>query len=209
MSSGFVVTGTDTGIGKTVASAMLTVGLGASYWKPVQSGLDGESDTDAVRRMTGLPDEFFLPEKYRLTQPLSPHRSAELDGIEIDTASLRAIPRTPRRLIIEGAGGLMVPLSRDVLYIDLFVQWQWPVVLCARTGLGTINHTLLSVDALKKRSILIHGILFIGDENSDTQRTICEFSGVKILGRLPVMDKMDAGTLRKSFNENFMPGDFG
>lgn len=206
MNPKFIVTGTDTDIGKTVFAAALTLALDGCYWKPVQSGIE-TVDTRTVQKLTGLPDDRFLPERYVLTEPLSPHRSAELDGVEIDPESIE-IPDVDRPLVIEGAGGLMVPLTRGNLLINQFKKWQLPVILCARTGLGTINHTLLSCEALWSRKIPIHGIAFIGEENEDNIRTIAEFSGERVLGRLPLLETLDPDTLRTNFEENFNQGDF-
>ena len=138
---GFLVTGTDTGIGKTVVSAMLVRALNASYFKPVQAGLDEPTDTDAVRDLSAMPNDRFFPECYRLKEPASPHLSAAMEGIEIDIDRLQ-LPRSEHPLIVEGAGGVMVPLTNSVLFIDVFAKWQLPTILCARTSLGTINHTL-------------------------------------------------------------------
>jgi dethiobiotin synthase len=205
-----VVTGTDTGIGKTVVAAMLTLALDAVYWKPVQSGVDDGTDAAMVAAMTGLGPERFIPECYLLTRPLSPHRAAELDGIEIDLHSLVLPGNTPegRPLIIEGAGGLMVPLTRHTLYIDVFQHWGVAVLLCARTTLGTINHTLLSVEALRTRGIAILGIVFVGDEMPDNERTICDFAGVKRLGRLPILSRLTPVTLAEVFDTEFRRQDF-
>lgn len=212
MTNKCIITGTDTDIGKTVVAAMLTLALEASYWKPVQSGVEGGVDTKTVQKLTGLPAERFLPESYVLSEPLSPHRSAELDNVTIDLDKL-AIPDTDGPLIIEGAGGLMVPLTRENLLINLFRKWNEdehvPVILVARTGLGTINHTLLSLEALWSRNIPVHGIVFVGDENEDNMRTIEEFSDVKVLGRLPMLDSLDAKTLTSAFEDNFSLKDFG
>ncbi len=202
-----VVSGTDTGVGKTIAAAMLMQALGATYFKPVQSGLEDETDTDAVRRLTGLPDDDFLPEIYRLRTPASPHVSAEIDGVTIDPARL-APPQTDRPLIVEGAGGLLVPLTRQTLFIDAFADWGLPVVLCARTALGGINHALLSIEALKARAIPIHGIVFVGDPVPDTERTIVDFSGVRRLGRLPWLDRLNSTTLAQAFAQQFRLADF-
>lgn len=211
MSNRCIITGTDTGIGKTVVAAMLTLALDATYWKPVQSGIEGGVDTRAVQKMTGLPNERFLEEAYVFTEPLSPHRAAELDETSIDVDSL-AIPDTDGPLIIEGAGGLMVPLTRENLLINLFKKWneneRVPVILVARTALGTINHTLLSLEALWSREIPVHGIVFVGDENEDNMRTIGEFSDVKVLGRLPMLDSLDANSLTSAFEHNFNLDDF-
>lgn len=202
MTKRIVITGTDTGIGKTVFSAGLAGFLNGFYWKPVQSGLDGESDSEVVARLAGLPPGRVLPEVYRLKEPLSPHRSAELDGVAIDVARL-SLPDLPGPIVIEGAGGLMVPLNRRTKFIDIFAQWRVPVILCARTRLGTINHTLLSIEALRARSIPLVGIAFIGDEVADTQRTIVEFSGIRQLGRLPLLDPLTSETLREAMVAGF------
>lgn len=211
MSNKCIITGTDTGIGKTVVSAMLTLALQASYWKPIQSGVEGGVDTKAVQKMTGLPAERFFPETYVLSEPLSPHRSAELDDVQIDVHKL-VPPESDDPLIIEGAGGLMVPLTRENLLVNLFRKWneteRIPVILVARTGLGTINHTLLSLEALWARNIPVHGIIFVGEENEDNMRTIGEFSDVKVLGRLPMLDSLDANSLTKAFVDNFDLDDF-
>ncbi|PBB24564.1 ATP-dependent dethiobiotin synthetase BioD [Mesorhizobium sp. WSM4307] len=202
MTQRIVITGTDTGIGKTVFAAGLAGLLDGFYWKPVQSGLDGETDSEVVARLTGLPLERVLPEAYRLKSPLSPHRSAEIDGVAIKAADL-TFPVLPTPLVIEGAGGLMVPLNRHTRFIDIFAEWRLPVILCARTTLGTINHTLLSIEALRARSIPLAGIAFIGDEMADTQRTIVEIGGVPQLGRLPLLDPLTGKTLRDAMIAGF------
>ncbi|BBU61988.1 ATP-dependent dethiobiotin synthetase BioD [Methylosinus sp. C49] len=201
-----VVAGTDTNVGKTVFSAALAGALGAYYWKPVQSGLEGETDTMAVARLSGLSEERLLPEAYRLRTPASPHLSARLDGVEIDPARLAPPDRAP--LVIETAGGLMTPLTEASLTIDLIARWRLPVVLCARTTLGTINHSLLSLEALRRRDIPILGVAFIGEENEDTQRIIAKFSGARALGRLPFVAPLGAETLREAFLAHFRLVDF-
>jgi dethiobiotin synthetase len=195
MSARFVVTGTDTGIGKTVLAAGLAAALGASYWKPVQSGLDGETDTQAVRRLAELPPERIVPEAYRLSAPLSPHRAAELDGVTIDIDRL-APPDRPEGLVIEGAGGVLVPLSREVTFADLFARWRWPVVLAARTTLGTINHSLGAIEALRRRAVPLLGIVFIGEAAPDSEAVIAELGQVRRLGRLPRLDPLTPGMLK-------------
>lgn len=210
MKSAIVITGTDTDIGKTVFAAALCEALGGSYWKPVQAGTQGGTDRETVRRLTGLGEERLPAERYVLSQPLSPHRAAELDGITIDFEALTRLPPSPGPgpLIIEGAGGLMVPLTREHLVIDLIGRWQAPVVLCARTALGTINHSLLSIEALKRRAIPILGIAFIGEAMADTERTIIDFTGVKRLGRLPRLPSLDPASLKSAFTQGFAVGDF-
>ncbi|MBR1162049.1 dethiobiotin synthase [Bradyrhizobium elkanii] len=208
MSCRIVVTGTDTGIGKTVFSAGLAGFLGARYWKPVQAGIEEETDAQLVARLGELPADRIVPERYRLRTPASPHQSAALDGVRIDPAALDVPDVGDRPLVIEGAGGLMVPLDGSTLYIDVFARWQLPVVLCARTALGTINHSLLSVEALRKRGIDILGIAFIGESNPESERAICEIGQVRRLGRLPWLAPLAADTLQAAFKASFRQEDF-
>lgn len=202
-----VVTGTDTDIGKTVFAAALAGALGGHYWKPVQAGLEPRSDADSVATLSGLPPARILPEAYRLTTPCSPHRAAEIDGVTIDPDCL-ALPLVDGPLVVEGAGGVLVPLTRDLLFADLFARWKCPAVLVARTALGTINHSLLSVEALRHRGVPLLGIAFVGDEQPDSEATIARLGGVKRLGRLPWIESLDAGTLAAAFAANFDPDDF-
>ncbi|PKA43604.1 dethiobiotin synthase (plasmid) [Rhizobium sullae] len=201
MTKRYVVTGTDTGIGKTMFAAALTQALDGYYWKPVQSGLEEETDSQTVMRLGGVLPARIIPEAYRLKTPASPHLSARRDGITIASDRL-ALPETDEPLIVEGAGGLLVPLTDRLLFADVFAGWQVPVILCARTALGTINHALLSLEALKHRAIPILGIAFIGDENAETQRVIAEIGGVRSLGRLPWLPTVTPETLREAFSRN-------
>lgn len=202
-----VVTGTDTDVGKTVFCAGLAALLGASYWKPVQAGLEGGTDAETVARLGRLPPERVLPEAWRLNTPVSPHLAAEIDGVEIDPEALIP-PEIDDPLIVEGAGGLFVPLTCDTLMIDVFARWGLPTVLVARTALGTINHTLLSLGALKARGVPVIGVAFMGAERADSERTIARFSGAKLLGRLPRLDRLDAETLERAFASAFRREDF-
>jgi dethiobiotin synthetase len=207
MKARIIVTGTDTGIGKTVFSAGLAGALGAIYWKPIQSGLLEETDTETVLRLSGLDAKQILPEAYRLKTPASPHLAAAIDNIVIDSDRL-ALPRVDRPLVVEGAGGLLVPLTRDVTYIDVMAKWGAPVVLCARTSLGTINHSLLSLEALRARGIPVLGIAFIGDENAESENIIVEMSGIRRLGRLPHLLQLTRETLKAAFARHFDAADF-
>ncbi len=190
-----IVTGTDTGVGKTVFSAGLTAALGAAYWKPVQSGLEEATDSEIVSDLSGQP---VLPEAYRLNMPASPHLSAEDMGIEIDLNQLD-LPKVDGPLIVEGAGGLMVPLTRKVYFIDQISQWGAPVILVARTQLGTINHTTLSLMALRNAGCPIVGVAFVGPAEPDVEQTIVEMSAIKYLGRLDVIQDLNRETLARAF----------
>ncbi len=207
MNARIVVTGTDTGIGKTVFSAALAGALDAFYWKPVQAGLDDETDRETVMRLSGLSEPRLLPEIYRLKTPASPHLAARIDGVIIDPQKL-ALPQTDRPLVIEGAGGLMVPLTETLTYIDVMAHWNVPVVLCARTTLGTINHSLLSIDALRARKIPLLGVAFIGDKNEESERIICKMGEARCLGRLPYLASLTDENLRAAFAQHFNPDDF-
>ncbi|MGA8654259.1 MAG: dethiobiotin synthase [Xanthobacteraceae bacterium] len=207
MSKAYIVSGTDTGIGKTIVAAMLTLALDGLYWKPIQSGTDDGTDRQRVQALTLLGDDRLLPERYVLSRPLSPHRAAELDGIEIEPEAL-VLPSLDRNLIVEGAGGLMVPITRRTLQIDVFAGWNAPVILCARTGLGTINHTLLSIEALHSREMRLHGLIFIGEDNPDNIRTIAELSGGRVLGLVPRLTRIDRAALLDVFSAGFKIEDF-
>jgi dethiobiotin synthetase len=206
-----IVTGTDTNVGKTVVAAMLTLALHGIYWKPIQAGIEDGTDRQRVAKMTALSDGYFVPERYTLSQPLSPHRAAELDNISIDPECLHLPDHVApgRSLIVEGAGGVLVPITRSMLQIELFVRWGAPVILVARTALGTINHTLSSLEALKHRAIAVRGVVFVGDEIEDTERTIVEFGQTRKLGRLPFLKTLDADSLRRAFTAHFNARDFG
>ncbi|SFP70154.1 dethiobiotin synthase [Sphingomonas rubra] len=193
MRRAIVVTGTDTEIGKTVVAAGLAARLGAFYWKPVQAGLDDGSDRETAVRL-GVPTDRIVAEAYRLTTPYSPHRAAAIDGVAIDPARL-SLPAVDGTLIVEGAGGALVPLADDLLFADLFARWGAPVVLVARTTLGTINHSLLTIEALRARGLAILGVVFVGERQEDSETTIARIGGVRRIGRLPRLDPLDAGTL--------------
>lgn len=193
-----VVTGTDTGIGKTVFAAGLAATLGAYYWKPIQAGIDPDGDKEEVARLSGLPASHILPEAYRLTTPASPHLAARIDGVEISLDRL-ALPQVDGPLVVEGAGGVLVPVSESLLMADLFAYWGQPVILCARTTLGTINHSLLSIEALRARNVPIAGIAFIGQAHAENERIIPQLANIPSLGRLPLLDPLDPATLAAAF----------
>lgn len=193
-----IVSGTDTGIGKTVFAAGLAGALGGHYWKPIQAGVDPEGDKETVAALSGLPADRILPEAYRLRTPASPHLAARIDGVDIRLDRL-ALPQVDGPLVVEGAGGLMVPISETMLMIDLFAHWGHPVILCARTALGTINHSLLSIEALRARNVPIAGIAFVGDAHQENERIIPLLAKVPALGRLPMLDPLDRDHLAAAF----------
>jgi len=186
----YFVTGIGTGIGKTIVSAVLTKKLKADYWKPVQSGDLDSSDTLKVKSLISNNQTVFHPETYRLTQPYSPHKSAAIDGIEIDLDQF-ILPKTDNNLIIEGAGGLMVPLNDQFLMIDLVKKLNVSVILVSQNYLGSINHTLLSVTILKQYGIAIEGIIFNGKMDLDSEGYILSYTGLKLLGKLPEFEVVD------------------
>ncbi len=236
----FIITATGTDVGKTLVSAILVRALQGVYWKPIQSGALPQTDRQTVKNLTQLPDRHFLPEVYCLSQPLSPHRAAELDDIEIDVGKIISayneyrhpgggrdpgvqsavqgdswIPAAAgmtdvknRALIIEGAGGPLVPITRHVLQIELFKQLGAPLIVVAHTSLGTINHTLSAIEVIRARNIQLQGLIFSGPDNPDNIRTIADFSDAKILGHLPQLDMITPQILEQAFAENFNRADF-
>jgi dethiobiotin synthetase len=196
-----VICGTDTDVGKTVVSALVVQGLGARYWKPVQSGLEGGGDSGRVRALLKLGEERLLPEAYRLEAPVSPHWAAERMGLTIDPERL-ALPdpqHCPGALVVETAGGLLVPLRRDWLQIEQIERWGLPVLLVARSGLGTLNHTLLSLEALQRRGLEVLGLVLNGPPHPDNPRTLEQLGGVPVLAELPRLDPLDAEALQRQW----------
>ena len=198
------ITGTDTGIGKTLVSAMLLTGLNGKYWKPVQSGLEDITDTEWVKEKTGLDNTSFFPETYRLKLPLSPHTSAEAEGRRIELEKF-VIPETMagETLIIEGAGGIMVPLNEKDLMIDLMKKCNAPVIIVARSSLGTINHTLLSINQLRNEGIEILGIVMNGPRNSDNRDAIEHFGNVKVIAEIEDIMDINPENLERCFRKYF------
>jgi dethiobiotin synthetase len=198
--SRYLVTGTDTDVGKTVVAAALAGHLRARYWKPVQAGTDDGTDSLRVAALSGGRADV-LPEAYVLRTPCSPHEAARIDRMTIDTARL-ALPEGEGPLVVEGAGGVLVPVSDDLLSADLFALWGLPVILVARTSLGTISHSLLSIEALRARGLMVHGVIFSGDENAASEAAIVRFGEVTHLGRLPKLDLLTPEALAEAFSAN-------
>ena len=190
------VTGIGTEVGKTVISAILTEALKADYWKPIQAGDLDYSDTHKVVELISNSKSNFHEETFRLNHSMSPHAAAERDEVEICLSDFQ-IPTTDKHLIIEGAGGLMVPLNNKDCIIDLIEQSEAEVILVSRNYLGSINHTLLSIEALQKRHIPIKGIIFNGSENIDTESIIIYMSGVRHLGRVDEEESLDKNVILK------------
>jgi len=188
----YFITGTDTGIGKTVVSAILMYqNPEFNYWKPVQSGLEDETDTNFIKRIIKPDLSRIIPEAYSLNAPRSPHEAAALDGIQIDIEKIRvpiAYAKSP--LIIEGAGGLLVPLNNSFYIIDLINKFEAEAILVARSGLGTLNHTLLSLEALRKRNIPIKGVVLNGPIHDSNRETIRTLGNVDILAEIPPTDEL-------------------
>jgi dethiobiotin synthetase len=187
------VTGIGTDVGKTIAAAILTQALEADYWKPIQAGDLDHSDSKKIKSQISNSKSQILENSYQLNTPASPHFSAQLDGITIDLNHIKE-PKTSNHLVIEGAGGLLVPLNDTDCIIDL-IQKDYEVILVSRHYLGSINHTLLSLEALKNRNIPCAGIIFSGNENPATESIILAKSGVKFLGRIDNEPYFDANVI--------------
>lgn len=200
----YFVTGIGTDVGKTICSAILVEALKADYWKPVQAGGLDFTDTDKVRSLISNTQSCFHPERYRLLDPMSPHAAANREGITVSLKDF-ALPLTSNSLIVEGAGGLMVPLNNaGDLVIDLIQTLRLEVILVSQNYLGSINHSLLSIEALHNRKIPVAGILFNGEPNAETEKILCDLSGLPIVGNIPRVTNPDkkfvieqAGSLRK------------
>lgn len=190
------VTGIGTGVGKTILSAALVEALKADYWKPIQAGNLKNTDTSIVKKLVINKISQFHQEAYRLKWSLSPHAAAFKEGIEIKLSDIK-LPKTDNTLIIEGAGGLMVPLNKKHLVIDLIKKFDAEVVLVSKNYLGSINHTLLSIEALKKNKIKILGIIFNGDSIQSTEDYILKYSGLACLGKVPELKKINKSEIKK------------
>ncbi len=192
--NGFFVTGTDTDVGKTVVSAWLLTHLDACYWKPVQAGAEPETDSAAVRRLAEVPADRILPEAYLLPEPIAPHEAARRAGIAIDMAKL-VPPPCDRPLVVEGAGGLMVPLTGDAYVIDLATELHLPLILVARSTLGTINHTLLSLEAIRRRGLPLAGVVINGPETPHNRAAIERYGQVEVIAEIPWLDTVSRSAL--------------
>jgi dethiobiotin synthetase len=204
MISDLFVTGTDTNVGKTVLAALLVAALDGTYWKPIQTGLSEGGDRQTVMRLAELPEERTFPESYCFDPPVSPHLAAQWSGVTIGLEGIRKPAQASKApLIMEGAGGAMVPINESQTMLDLMLHLAAPVVIASRTALGTINHTLLTVRALREAGVEIRGVVMIGKENRDNERAIEHYGEVAIAGRIPVLPTINRAALLNAFRGSF------
>ena len=205
---GIFVTGTDTDIGKTVVSTLLTLGLGGSYWKPIQSGfskIGNEEQSDSSFVQSFLEDRSVIPESYKLSRPLSPHLAAKLDGTQIDLEQIYLPAKDIQGpLIVEGAGGVLVPINDHLMIIDLIKKFNFPTLVVARSSLGTINHTLLTLASLRSRGISILGVAMVGEKNTENKKAIEKFGKTPVLFEIAKIKNFS----RKSFEHIYQTSDF-
>ncbi|RNI29009.1 dethiobiotin synthase [Rufibacter latericius] len=202
----YFVTGIGTDVGKTIASAVLTEALQADYWKPVQAGNLEDSDTHTVKSLITNTRTVFHPEAYRLKMPASPHTAAAAEGIRLSLENMH-LPSTTNHLIVEGAGGVMVPLNDKELVLDLIQKLQLEVILVSRNYLGSINHTLMAVEVLRSRNLSIAGIIFNGEPNASSEEFILNYTQLPAFPRLRQEKSVDKNTVLRyasTFQENLI-----
>ena len=200
------VTGTDTDVGKTVLSALLVAALDGAYWKPIQSGRmggDAESDREAVIRWTALAPADAPAETFVFDPPVSPHLAAREAGVRIDLMAIRKPVVAGKRLVIEGAGGVLVPINERDFMLDLIVHLDAAVVIASRTALGTINHTLLTVNRVRQAGLDMVGVVMIGEENVENRKAIERYGNVPVVGWLPVLPAIDRAALLSTYENHF------
>jgi dethiobiotin synthetase len=197
------VTGTDTNVGKTMVSAILCKGLGAGYWKPIQSGLQAPTDSEFMTQVAGIEPVRIYPEAYRLRQPLSPHASALADRVDISLDEIRLPEYLQKHLIVEGAGGVLVPLNRRELMIDLMVSLNLPVLVVARSGLGTINHTLLTLAKIREYGLPVVGVVMNGPRNDANAQAVSDYGGVNVIAQVEPIAPATGPSLAAAFQSFF------
>ena len=200
----FFITGTDTGVGKTTLSALLGAALDAVYWKPIQTGTLEGSDRVSVMRLAGIGTDRTLDEVYKFVPPVSPDLAARWAGTEIDLGRIN-LPTSLHNdwLVVEGAGGVLVPINQKQFMLDLMVKFMLPVILAARSGVGTINHTLLTLAALHAAELPVHGVVLVGDQNRENRETIERFGHVRVIGEIPRLPNLHRTALMQVFMNNF------
>lgn len=204
MPNRFFITGTDTGVGKTTVAALLCAALNAIYWKPIQTGTRQGTDRATIIRLAELPRRRTLPEAYRFSPPVSPHLAARLAGVRIELRKIK-LPEVAahENFIAEGAGGVLVPINSTQLMTDLMSRLALPVLLVSRTALGTINHTLLSIAALRASRLDLRGVVMVGKPNRENRRAIERYGGVEVVGAVPLLKQINRATLLQAFRRNF------
>ncbi len=202
MNQDLFVTGTDTGVGKTLLSSLLVAALQRKYWKPIQTGACEVTDRQTVMQWAEVPEANTYPEAYMFEPPVSPHLAAEQQGIEIDFNQIRR-PASASTLIVEGAGGLLVPINANHLMVDLIKHLAAPAVIATRTTLGTINHTLLTVASARHAGLDIRGVVMIGHENLENRRAIERYGNVPVIGSIPWLHRIDRPTFISVFKQHF------
>lgn len=191
---GVFITGTDTGVGKTVVSAWAVQSWEADYWKPIQCGTGDGTDSAMVRQLSDASSERIHPSRWELQAPLSPHEAARLEGQYIDLSDF-TLPDTPRPLVVEGAGGVLVPLNDQAQMIDLIAHLGLPALIVARSGLGTLNHTLLTLEALRHRTIGILGVVMVGPANPANRAAIERHGRISVIAELPLLPQVSPEAL--------------
>jgi dethiobiotin synthetase len=209
MANRFFITGTDTGIGKTVVSALLCAALDAIYWKPIQTGTREGTDRNAVMRLAEIPASRTIVENYKFTPPVSPHLAARLTGARIELRKIK-MPQLAAKeaLIVEGAGGVLVPVNRTQLMTDVMRHLRLPILLVARTSLGTINHTLLSLGALRSAGLSVRGVVMVGKPHGENRKAIEHYGEIEVVGAVPMLAKINRRTLIAAFRKHFDRGVF-
>jgi dethiobiotin synthase len=196
------ITGTDTGVGKTLLSSLLVAALDREYWKPIQTGASEGTDRETVVRLAGIPTHRAHPEAYIFEPPVSPHLAAQWKGIEIDIDRIQR-PSSSKAIIIEGAGGILVPINSRHFMSDLARHLGASLVVASRTALGTINHTLLTLNAIRNADLKIAGVVMIGEENNDNRRAVEQYGNAPVIGWIPRLERIDRETLQTVFHRHF------
>ncbi len=204
MSKRYFVTGTDIEVGKTVLSALLCAELDAMYWKPIQTGTLEGTDRQTVMRLTGVGEDRILREVYSFVPPVSPHLAARWAGVQINLDQVRIPPGVEgESLIVEGPGGVLEPLNDQQFALDLMARLKLPAILAARSSLGTINHTLLSLAALHSADVPVKGVVLIGDSNKDNRETIERYGRTRVIGEIPRLSVLNRAALIQVFESYF------
>jgi len=202
MTRDLFVTGTDTGVGKTVLSALLVASLKRRYWKPIQTGAAEGTDRAAVVDWAGVSIEETHAEAFVFDAPVSPHLAAQLQGTRIDLAAIRR-PEDSDAIVIEGAGGVLVPINEDSMMIDLIRCLHSEVVIAARTTLGTINHTLLTIEAARSSNLQLLGVVMVGKDNPENRKAIERYGQIPVVGAIPWLESINRASLIRVFDQHF------